>query len=118
MTLDLSTLKVGDIVRHVSNGATRLVTGVGRQSVLIMVDGNPDEEQWIDASGVPFWSVVVPPPPCPITEQVTTGYIQDPQWPGRFLRLASPITLHPPGSFEHAPPPEGRCGIYTWGDPS
>jgi hypothetical protein len=112
MTLDRTTLKVGDTISVGSERAEIVFVGKGS----IVVAERPDGSQFFPTLGV--WSVVPPVPPCPITRPLTI-YAQyhstDNVWATGGANLPggpSPITIWPPG--EAPDPSKSSGGIWTW----
>lgn len=142
VSLDLSTLKVGDTIRHVSarpasDGA--VVEGIGVDWVVARRSGLHSFRLQVPDDDEPY-SADVPPPPRPITEPVTLYAYDDnglgvgwaSRTSGRTLvgRLApAPITLYPPGAeidgkryvvreldADGYPSPTDReLGLFAWG---
>lgn len=111
MSLDLSTLNGGDIIRHDGHGAERLVVGILDGVVVsryVTGDGGGAGPLW--GGELALWSVVVAPSPCPITEPVELTHTQNADI-GEVWKLRAPITLYPEGQ---EPPAGAPRAFWTW----
>lgn len=117
MSLDLSTLKVGDTVTYKGTGAPVgcIIDAVGENGAYALSAGRFFGH--ITKQTAHLWSVVVPLTPCPITEPVmlhrTVGEV--PFWIEAAVIQhdgTQAITVWPPG--EAPDPMTARGGVWTW----